>query len=242
MSVSRSWRKPVRNTFVLACTAVLATGCGSDRAVPTAPSTTVVNPATSYTVSGVVTTGGVPASGVSVRVVDQRPDVAALTDGSGRYSIQARTAQMWGMSPLISASKPGYFTETRFTDANYQAISKDTQVDFDLEAITAVITPGDIVRGRVGGAVCSHWGFGAGSCARVAVRVPTSGTLEVTASAARSEFDIDILTSDGMFAVYDSYPYPSGSARVKIPVSAGSTYQIRLTGAPWDFELTTALH
>jgi hypothetical protein len=148
---------------------------------------------------------------------------------------------MWGMSPLISASTPGYFTETRFTDANYQAIVKDARVDFDLEPISALSAPGDVVRGRIGGAVCSHWGFGAGSCARVAVRVPTSGTLEVTVSAASSQFDIDIVTPDGMFAAYDGYPYPSGFARVKIPVSAGLTYQIRLTGAPLDFELTTAL-
>jgi hypothetical protein len=149
--------------------------------------------------------------------------------------------QMWGMSPLLSASKPGYFTDTRFTDSNYRAISKDTELDFDLDPISALVTPGQVVRGRVGGAVCSHWGFGAGSCARVAVTVPTSGILEVTVSAAISQFDIDIVTPDGMFAAYDGYPYPSGFARVKIPVRAGSTYQIRLTGAPLDFELTTAL-
>jgi hypothetical protein len=58
---------------------------------------------------------------------------------------------------------------------------------------------------------------------------------------AMSDFDIDIVTSEGMFAAYDGYPYPSGSPHVQIPVSAGATYQIRLAGERREFELTTAL-
>lgn len=82
------------------------------------------------------------------------------------------------MSPLLSASKPGYFTDVKFADANYVPISKDTQLDFELDPWVH-ISLGEVIRGRIGvdDAVCSHWGYGSTVCQRFAVTAPASGTL-----------------------------------------------------------------
>jgi hypothetical protein len=229
--------------------ALFLTACDGSQPLLTAPtaSPATANPTDSaasgsiFTVFGVVRAGNAPVAGARVAVLEQRDSPAVATDSDGRYSIRASTGQPWGLSPLVAASKPGYFADIRFTEANYAPISKDTQLDFELQPLT-YISLGEVVRARVGGANCSHWGYGAGSCARFAVTVLTSGTLEVTVVAAVSDFDIDVVASDGTFAAYDPYPRPSGSPRVRIPVSAGSTYQIRLAGAaPREFELTTAV-
>ena len=71
--------------------------------------------------------------------------------------------------------------------------------------------------------------------------IPRSGTLEASISASAYEFDVDIVNPDGTFAAYIGYPYRTGPPRITAPVNAGSVYEIRLAGAPTDFELTTTL-
>lgn len=219
--------------FLISC------GSGSSPTAPTADPSSTAPPGPTFTVFGVVTAGGAPVAGARVAVLEQRYYSAATTDADGRYAVMTSPLQPWGLSPLVAVSKPGYFADIRFTDANYLPIAKDTPLDFALEPLT-YITFGETVRGRVGGSTCSHWGYGTGSCTRMAVAVPPSGMLEVTVSAVASDFDIDVVGPDGTFVAYN--PNPRGSPLLRVPVTAGSTYQIRLAGgAPREFELTTAL-
>ena len=108
------------------------------------------------------------------------------------------------------------------------------------------------MRGRSGDAFCAGLGYGGTisamtdrmgrpPCQRFAVAVSRSGRLEATVTAALYEFDIDIVKPDGTFAAYIGYPYRSGPPVVSAPVNAGSVYEIRLAGAPTDFELRTTL-
>jgi hypothetical protein len=78
-------------------------------------------------------------------------------------------------------------------------------------------------------------------CQRFAVTIPSSGTLEATISASVYEFDVDIVKPDGTFAAYIGYPYRSGPPVISAQVTAGSVYEVRLAGAPTDFELKTTL-
>jgi hypothetical protein len=183
--------------------------------------------------------GGAPAAGVRVAVLDQQPSSSVITDASGRYSIQARTNQPWNMSPLVSASKPGFFSDIRFTDVNYAPISKDTEIDFTLEPLTRILLGQVLDRGV--DSTCSHWGYGTHPCQRFAVTTPSAGILTVTVSAAAIRFDVDVVKPDGTFAAY--VPYPTASpVRIEIPTEAGQTYEIRLTDpGNQRFELTTAL-
>ena len=142
----------------------------------------------------------------------------------------------------MGASKPGHFADFKW----WLDFPKNADLDLRLDPLRHVPL-GETIRGQIGDAECAGLGYGGwygqrATCQRFAVTVATSGALTVTVGAAISDFDIDIVTSDGAFAAYDGYPYPSGSPRVTIPVSAGSTYQIRLAGARRQFELTTALH
>jgi hypothetical protein len=139
------------------------------------------------------------------------------------------------MSPLVSASKPGYFTDIKFTNANYAPVSRDTQLDFELDPLV-FISLGDVVPGGNFDAVCSHWGYGTSACQRFALTVPSAGTLEVKVAAANNSGDLDIVGPDGTFAGY--IPYPSGLVVVK----GGLTYEIRVTTAGRRaFDLATAL-
>jgi hypothetical protein len=225
--------------FTVACVfAAFFASCDGSRPLPMAP-TSGLGLTPTFTVSGVVTAAGLPAAGVKVLVVDQEPATFAITDGSGHYSIPARTAQSWGMAPLVSASKPGYFTEIRFTDANYLPIAGDRQLDFQLQPLRHIAL-GEVVRQPVAPSACSHWGYGTGPCQRFAVTVPAAGTLDVTVSAPVINFDLDIVRPDGTFAAY--IPFPSSSpVRARIPVTAGATYEIRMIDASSGFELTTAV-
>jgi hypothetical protein len=220
---------------VIVCVAALA-GCSGN---PAAPSSTSIFGHT-HIVSGAVRAGNVPVAGATVVVLEQRPPASAVTDASGHYSIRAQTAQPWGLSPLVSASKSGYFADIRFTDAKYLPIAHDTELDFELEPLTQ-ISLGDVVPGRRFNSVCSHWGYGTGACQRFALTVPSSGILEVRASASPINFDLDIVTPEGTFAAYVASPTPS-PVSVKVPVQAGLTYEIRVTdGGRRAFELTSAL-
>lgn len=191
--------------------------------------------AATYAVSGVVrTAGNVPVAGARVVVVDQQPPVAATTDGNGRSSLPAVTASIWSMAPLLSASKPGFFADIKFAGGGYTPISRDTQLDFELETLL-YIAVGDTVRAHTSASqrVCSHYGYGTGSCHRFALTVQASGTLEVTHSA---PVDTDVVKPDGTFAIYHPFAPP-----LRFPVEAGLTYEIRVATAD-DFELRTTLH
>jgi hypothetical protein len=109
-----------------------------------------------------------------------------------------------------------------------------------------------VVAGRIGDAFCAGLGYGGlvgamtdrmgrPPCQRFAVTIPRSGTLEASISASVYEFDVDIVNPDGTFAAYIGYPYRTGPPRITASVNAGSVYEIRLAGAPTDFELTTTL-
>jgi hypothetical protein len=226
------------------CVAVLASGCNGTPAVPTAPSSAAsptVAPTATFTVFGVVRAGNTPVADARVTVLDQQsPGRFVTTDGDGRYSIQAQRAQPWGMSPLVSASKPGYFADIRFTDVSHAAISNDTELDFELDALVQ-ISLGETVAGRSFDSACSHWDYGTSVCQRFALAIPSAGLLEVTAFAPIIHFSIEVVGPDGTFAAYAVYP-PSSPMRVQIPVDGGSTYQIRVTDpGKRPFELSTAL-
>jgi hypothetical protein len=225
--------------------ALFGLGCDQSALIPTAPSQVPSSsptasspvPAATYTVFGVVrAAGNVPVVGAKVLVLGQEsPASVVTTDDNGSYKLLVTGAQPWAMSPLVSASKRGYFTATKFTDSNYAPISRDTQLDLELDPLVS-ISLGEVVQGGNFDAVCSHWGYGAGACQRFALTVPSSGTLEVKVAAANNSGDLDIVGPDGAFAAY--IPYPSGLVVVK----GGLTYEIRVTTAGRRaFELTTAL-
>jgi hypothetical protein len=233
---------------------VLLAACDTTQSPPIGPSRTTgsnppptpqpVPPTTSYTVSGVVrTSAGIPVAGARVVVLGQTGSISATTDGSGNYSVSGVEASFDRMSPLLSASSAGYFTDVEFADSSYLPIVKDTKLDFRLAALTR-ISLGDVIQGRasIGDRVCSHWGYGSSACQRFAVTAPVSGILAVDISAALFNFDVDIVAPDGTFALYDgSWRSP---LRRTIGVEAGLTYEIRVIGG-WEpartFELTTRM-
>ena len=196
-----------------------------------------------FTVSGVVSTAAnVPVAEARVVVLGQETAFATTaTDGS--YSISGvRSAPTERMSPLLSASKTGFFTDVEFADRTYTPISRDTRLDFRL--IPSLAIPlGTVVQGQSpqGDPVCSHWGYGSTACQRYALTVPSSGILEVTLSGNPFNFDLDIVGPHGTFEAYDATWAPP--VIVKIPVQA-ATYEIRVIGGwqpPREFVLSTAL-
>ena len=245
---------------------VLLSACSDSRVLPTAPTSTSTfssstpadapfpppaPPGTTRALVGTVRSdGNIPIAGAKVVVLAvgwfgaSRVEASAITDGNGIYTMPEVRAYAgpdgigW---LLLGASTPVYFADFKW----WLDFPKDADLDLRLDPLTH-IRLGEVIRGQIGDTECAGLGYGGwygkrAPCQRFAVTVPTSGTLDVTVSAAMSDFDIDIVTSDGTFAAYDGYPYPSGSPHVRIPVSAGSTYQIRLAGARREFELTTAL-
>lgn len=253
---------------VFACFGIVALlcACNNSRVMPTAPTSvsTVSSsaaaeapfpppapPGTTRALAGTVRSdGNIPMSGVRVVVLavgwggGSTVEASAVTDGDGVYTMPEVRAYAGGDAIgwlLVGASAPGYFADFKW----WLDFPKDADLDLRLDPLRHIHV-GEVIRGQIGDTECAGLGYGGwygqrAACQRFAVTVPTSGTLEVTVSAAMSDFDIDIVTLDGAFAAYDGYPYPTGSPRVKIPVNAGSTYQIRLAGARREFELTTAL-
>lgn len=223
------------------CAIVLLVSCDSPPGSPLAPNPVPVRPpAASHTLSGMVTAIGAPVVGVTVSVswaTDAATELAAATDGNGYYSIRdVRTS-----APLVRVSKAGYFT-----DFKYVSVSRDTQLDFDLDRWVH-ISLGEVIQGRVGDVICTRLeGWGPKPCERFALTVPVRGTLEVTLSAPVFAFHLDVVQPDGTYLIYEgSYVSPLHGT---VPVEAGLTYEIRVIGGPtaWDspreFELTTALH
>jgi len=191
----------------------------------------------STNISGVVKAGGVAAAGATVVVVadgfiawDSRTTV---TDNNGRYTfadVNLRTP----MGPLISAFKPGYFT-----DAKWSAFG-DQAVDFDLSPVMYTQV-GTVVRSRMPNALCAGLGYGGvpAPCHRVAIIAPATGTLEVTVSAPTLPGDLDIWGPKGASAAYFACPCASPFP-MKLAVEKGETYEIRVTMTP-EIELTAAV-
>jgi pre-peptidase len=245
---------------------VLLWACGDSRVLPTAPTSTPTvssstpadapfpppaPPGTTRTLVGTVRNEvNLPMAGVKVVVLAvgwfgaYTVGASAFTDGDGIYSMPAVRAYAGPDSIgwlLVGASAPGYFSDFKW----WLDFPKDADLDLRLDPLRH-IRLGEVTRGQIGDTECAGLGYGGwygqrSPCQRFALTAPASGTLAVTVSAAMTDFDIDIVTSDGTFVAYDGYPYASGSPRVTIPVSAGSTYQIRLAGARREFELMTAL-
>jgi hypothetical protein len=238
--------------------AVLSTACNFDHQFvnplapapqpspgPRATPTPVPQPGATYTVSGlVIARGGAPVAGTTVITLGQRPTVSTTTDSQGRYSLSGvQSTSLDRMSPLLSASSPGFFTGVEFVEANYGAIGGDRSLDFELDALVHIAV-GEVVHGQLNRdrKACSHWGYGTGYCARFAIVPSSSGRLEVTVSGWGRSFDYDVVAPDGSFEEYGS-PNTSVEGQFFFPVQAGPTYQIRVI--PWAvpdaFELVTVL-
>ncbi len=246
----------MRGLVAVLCATVLAAACDDPPRLPTPP-TPIPAPAptsppgpipppapATYTVSGVVRIGdSQPVEGARVVLL---VDVlsSATTDHDGFYSITGVPASFDHLAPLLSASKPGYFTDFRFADTGYAPIAANTTLDFELVPWSPIAV-GEVVKGRLEGSHpnCSHWGYGSSPCERFAVTAPVSGLLEVTLTATVFDFDVDIAGPDGTFVLYD--PIWAPVRRYRIAVEAGATYEIRLIGGCCpvrEFELRTALH
>ena len=224
--------------------------CGRDGPQqPTAPSPTPALPPTisepTFTLSGVVrAAGNVPVVGARVVALDdnQGQELTAsstTTDRNGYYSISGLTTSSIGNGPLVSASKPGYFA-----DIKWSALTLDKQLNFELSPAMPQISLGETIQGRIGDALCASLGYGGGPgapCERFALKVPSSGTLEVAFSSSEpmsNFFDVDVVKPDGTIGVYGAVTWG-----VRIPVEAGLIYTIRVASGPArEFELTTALH
>jgi len=212
-------------------------------------------PAASRALNGVVAdAAGRPVAEASVAVQevgvygDFVVQSSVSTDGRGAYSIANVQAFNRGIGwLLVGATREGYFADFKWW-LNFPA---DEDLNFRLDPWVH-ISPDATVRGRIGDAFCAGLGYGGTisamtdrmgrpPCQRFAVAVSRSGRLEATVTAALYEFDIDIVKPDGTFAAYIGYPYRSGPPVVSAPVNAGSVYEIRLAGAPTDFELRTTL-
>ena len=235
----------MRALFASVCVLALV-ACDQPQRSPVAPQTPIAPSSIPiYTISGTVRTdGNVLVAGARVLVLGRDSTAATTTDGDGRYSISGvGRSPAEGMSPLLSAAKPGYFTDVEFADSSYRPISRDITLDFTLHPWVP-IELGEVVRGvsPIGPRVCSHWGYGAGDCQRFGVAAPATGVLDVTISAALFNFDVDVVGPDGSFVLYDSsWMSP---LRLAIPVKAGATYELRVIGGwnpPREFDLTVAV-
>ena len=124
----------MRALFASVCVLALV-ACDQPQRSPVAPQTPIApSSIPTYTISGSVRTdGNVLVAGARVVVLGQDSTAATTTDGDGRYSISGvGRHQTEGMSPLLSAAKPGYFTDVEFADSSYRPISRDTTLDFTL--------------------------------------------------------------------------------------------------------------
>ena len=236
-------------------------GCGSSQNVVTAPGSIAASePARSltsagtHTLSGIVTAGGVPVAGAAVAELQTvygddcftpRELSRTTSDVSGSYTLPAvldSSTSMW--ASWVRATVPGYFT-----DFQRPRVSQDMRLDFVLDPWTYVAL-GSVVHGTVtaGDAVCRGNSYGLpGFCDRFALAVSSAGTLEVTLawSATRPDVVLDVVRPAGNPCALFSWP---GATRhtVRIPVEAGSTYEIRVVddgnASPLNYELTTALN
>jgi len=229
---------------------VLLAACDDTRRDSTLAPTPTQSPtspagSTAYALSGVVTAAGLPIAGATVALLtfDSGALIAStVTDGNGSYHLSdVRNVSVSGA--LVSVSRSGYFTETR-----YVPMTRDETSDFSL-VHASHISVGERIRSRPGDARCASLGYGGRggtSCQRFALTVPVSGTLEVevdSTPASISNGDVTVLKPDGTIGIYASPP--GWPLRLTFQVATGLTYQIDVVhrGVPGaqDFELTTAL-
>ena len=238
--------------FIVVFVAALAMACDTPRfagnippstVTPTAPTLIPPRQVATYTIAGSVRGRGTgPLGGARIVAVDQSIG-PSVTDATGRYELSGVHGEpVRFLGPLLSAAYPGYFTDVRFADASYAPLTRDAQLDFELEPIVK-ISVGDVVHGRVpvGERVCSHWGYGASACERVAVVAPVSGSMQVTIAGPNLGFDFDVVGPEGTFLMYGSTT--ASPSRFVFTVQAGSLSELRVIGAgqPRDFELTTVI-
>jgi len=141
----------MRRTFVCLSCLVVIIACGDSRPSPTPTSPTSPTPTTitaapcppcpapgAYALSGVVRAAGAQIAGAKVGLVKLGPQApisrgpeeliaSVMTDGQGSYSFP-RVENVSFSGALVSVSKPGYFTDTK-----YVQMSADRQFDFELE-------------------------------------------------------------------------------------------------------------
>lgn len=193
-----------------------------------------------FDLSGVVRVAGIPLAGSRVALLDGESERAfTVTDDRGSY-IFAAVEHVPPSGVLLSASRAEYFTETR-----YVPLFQNQTLDFDLVSATYVAV-GEVVRSPVGDAFCASLGYGGAGgsqCRRFAIKVPTTGILEVSVSSTPAEpFDLSILTPDGTIAVYTAAP--RSPLRATVGVTSGLTYQIdvvHISSSTREFELATTL-
>jgi hypothetical protein len=202
---------------------------------------------------GMVTTAGVPVGDAAIAEIETffgddcftpRELSSTRSDASGSYALPAVTdssATVW--ASWVRAYKAGYFT-----DFQRPRVSEDMQLDFALDRWTH-ISSGQTIRGTVdrGDAVCRGNSYGLpGFCHRFALTVPSSGMLEVTLTwpHVRPDVVLDVVRPGGIPCAL--FSWPGGTQHnLKIPVVAGSTYEVRVvddgSASPLTYELTTSL-
>jgi hypothetical protein len=195
-----------------------------------------------FTVSGVVRAAGVAVEGARVVVVGESLS-PTTTDHNGFYSVSGVPSAFDRLSPMLSASKAGYFTDVAFANPTYAPIDRNTTLDFHLVPATAIAV-GEVIHGRVEGAsaICSHWGYGLSPCQRYTVTAPHTGTLELAITGPIHDFDVDIVGPDGHFVLYNNI---LGPRQIPIAVQGGFTYEIRVVGyfnLIREFEFVTTMH
>jgi hypothetical protein len=252
----------VMKTIVVCLTAVLPlAACDGGRTVATTPSSIPapalaqsLASARTHVVSGVVTAAGVPVAGAGIAELQTvygddcftpHELSSTTTNASGSYTLPAvidSSTSMW--ASWMRAYKPGYFT-----DFQRPRVSQDMRLDFVLDPWTHVAL-GTVIHGTVnaGDALCRGNSYGLpGFCDRFALTVPSAGTLEVTLTwpTSRPDVVLDVVRPAGNPCALFSWP---GAVHhtLRIPVEAGSTYEIRVVddgrASPLNYELTTALN
>jgi hypothetical protein len=235
--------------------------CGGSQNVATAPSSIAASePAQglvsrrTHALSGIVTAGGVPVAGAGIAELQTvygddcfipHELSSTASDASGSYTLPAvidSSTSTW--ASWVRASKPGYFT-----DFERPRVSQDMHLDFVLDPWTHV-SLGTVIHGTVnaGDAVCRGNSYGLpGFCDRFALTVPSSGILDVTLiwPASRPDVVLDVVRPLGNPCALFSWPGATHHT-VRIPVEAGSTYEIRVVddgnASPLNYELTTAMN
>jgi hypothetical protein len=186
----------------------------------------------------VVRVSGVPSAGANVALLGDKQIIASVvTDPSGAYSFP-EVSNFSFSGVLVGASRPGYFTDTK-----YVLMTGPRQLDFELVEAEQIAF-GQMVSSPVGDARCASLGYGGmggAACRRLAVTVPASGTLVVTLSAIPpTPFDISILAPSGAIAAYRAATTP---IELTATVEAALTYQVDVVafGGSDRFQLLTML-
>jgi hypothetical protein len=250
----------MRTMFVCLTALPLMAACEGQTVVTAPSSIPASGPAQSlvtlrtHTLSGIVTAKGVPVAGAGVAELQTvygddcfTPHELSSTtsDASGSYTLPAvldSSTSTW--ASWMRASKPGYFT-----DFERPRVSQDMRLDFVLDPWT-FISLGTVIHGIVnaGDAVCRGNSYGLpGFCDRFALTVPSSGVLDVTLTwpTNRPDVVLDVVRPVGNPCALFSWPGATHHT-VRIPVEAGSTYEIRVVddglASPLDYELRTGLN